>query len=81
MKLMNQFIHRHSYAGDFEWVILGAESGNRKGKVTPKHEWIEKIARLCKDAEIPIFMKDSLIPIMGEKNMSREYPEELKHQD
>ena len=78
---MNLFIHKTIYAGDFEWVIVGAESGNRKGKVTPKREWIEKIVRLCKDAGKPIFMKDSLIPIMGEKNMLREYPEELKHQD
>ena len=26
----------------------------------------------------PVFMKDSLIPIVGESNMRREFPEELK---
>ena len=25
----------------FDWVIIGAETGNRKGKVVPKKEWID----------------------------------------
>jgi len=53
-----------------DWVIVGAETGNRKEKVVPKREWIEKIV---KDAEAPVFMKDSLIPIWGE-NLIREFP-------
>ena len=78
-KLMEQFIHRHRYAGDFEWVIIGAESGNRTGKVAPKREWIEKLVGLCRKAEKPVFMKDSLVPIVGEENMLREFPRELVH--
>ena len=27
---------------------------------------------------IPVFMKDSLIPIVGEEGMRREYPEQLQ---
>lgn len=80
-KLLRKFIRKDRFAGDFEWVIVGAESGNRQGKVVPEREWIEKLVQLCKEAGKPLFMKDSLIPIMGEKNMLREYPEELKHQD
>lgn len=53
------------------WIILGAETGNRKNKVVPKREWIDNI---CMAANVPIFMKDSLIPIVGEKNMRREFP-------
>lgn len=56
------------------WVIIGAETGNRKDKVTPKKEWIEEIVAACDQAGIPMFMKDSLIPIMGEENMRREFP-------
>lgn len=62
-----------SFGGD-KWVIIGAETGNRKGKVTPKKEWVDKI---CEEADIThmaVFMKDSLIPIVGEKNMRREFP-------
>ena len=53
------------------WIIIGAETGNRKNKVIPKREWIDNI---CMAANVPIFMKDSLIPIVGEKNMRREFP-------
>lgn len=57
-----------------QWVILGAETGNRKNKVVPEKSWIDDIVSTCIRESIPIFMKDSLIPIMGEDNMIREYP-------
>lgn len=56
------------------WLILGAESGRRRVKVTPQVEWIEKIVQQAKRANVPVFMKDSLVPIMGEANMIREFP-------
>lgn len=61
-----------------DWVIVGAETGNRKGKVKPELEWIEKIVWECDNRNIPVFMKDSLLPIVGERNMRRELPEGLK---
>ena len=64
--------------GCFNWVIIGAESGNRKERVTPKKEWIEYICKLADISQTPVFMKDSLLPIMGEENMRRELPEGLK---
>lgn len=63
--------------GQFGWIILGAETGNRKGKVIPKAEWIEQIVNECDKANVPAFMKDSLIPIIGESNMRREFPRGL----
>ena len=57
-----------------QWIIVGAETGNRKDKVVPKKEWIENITEVCKRQGIPLFMKDSLIPIIGEENMIREFP-------
>lgn len=57
-----------------EWVILGAETGNGRKVVTPKKAWIDKILRHCDKYSVPVFMKDSLIPIMGERNMRREFP-------
>lgn len=57
-----------------EWIIIGAETGNRKDKVTPKKEWIDDIVDLCDRHNIPLFMKDSLVPIVGEGNMRREFP-------
>lgn len=62
------------------WVIIGAETGNRKNKVIPKIEWIKKILAHCNKYKIPVFMKESLIPIVGQDNMIQEFPEKLKHQ-
>lgn len=56
------------------WAIIGAESGNRRGKVIPKREWIEDIVKAFHTAGKPVFMKDSLIPIVGESGMIREFP-------
>ncbi|MBA7548251.1 hypothetical protein ES705_40701 [subsurface metagenome] len=57
-----------------DWVILGAESGNRKGKIIPKRKWIESIVRYCKKNNIPIYLKDSIL--LG--NIKNIYPEEIK---
>lgn len=57
-----------------DWVIIGAETGHRKAKVTPVRKWIEQIEMECEYSGRPLFMKDSLAPIVGEKNMRREFP-------
>lgn len=46
-------------------LIVGAETGNRKGKVVPKKEWIDKLVKFADEYKIPIFMKNSLKEIMG----------------
>jgi len=58
---------------DTLWVIIGAETGNRKGKVIPKREWIETIVQRCRENEIPVFMKNSLAKIWGEP-LIQEFP-------
>jgi protein gp37 len=59
----------------WSWIVIGAETGNRKDKVVPKREWIDEIVYCSKYYKTPIFMKDSLVPVMGEENMLREFPE------
>ena len=56
-----------------DWVIIGAETGNRKDKVVPERSWVEKIVDEFRDREKPVFMKDSMIPIWGE-DIPVEYP-------
>lgn len=63
-----------------EWVIIGAETGNRKGKVNPKREWIENIVSECKQYGIPVFMKNSLKEIMG-SDFIQELPEQIKSKE
>lgn len=83
----NSFVSFEPVLGEFEagadleglldWAIIGAETGNRKGKVIPKREWIENIVSACRKANVPVFMKDSLKCLMGD-DFIREWPEGLK---
>jgi len=56
-----------------EWVIIGAETGRRRDKVIPKHEWIEAIREQCYAAKVPVFMKSNLADVWGE-HLIQEYP-------
>jgi protein gp37 len=63
---------------DFKWIIVGAETGNRKGKVTPEPGWIEDIYKYATDNNIPLFFKESLKPhwpFDGYDYFPQEYPE------
>lgn len=62
-----------SFGGD-KWVVIGAETGKRKEKVTPQKEWVDRICEAADITHMAVFMKDSLIPIVGEENMRREFP-------
>lgn len=60
-------------ADHIDWLILGAETGNRKDKVVPQRSWVEDIVREFKDRGKPVFMKDSMIPVWGEDILT-EFP-------
>jgi protein gp37 len=60
-----------------KWVIIGAETGNRKGKIKPKRRWVDKIIKECEtNYDIPIYMKESLSPTM-QQFMRREFPDTI----
>lgn len=63
--------------GRAKLIIIGSETGNRYGKVKPAKEWIDNICDAANLTGAAVFMKDSLIPIVGEENMRRELPEGL----
>ena len=56
-----------------EWVIFGAETGNRKGKVIPEKSWIDNAVQMCQNIGAKVFMKESLREIMG-GDFLQEYP-------
>lgn len=56
-----------------DWIIIGAETGNRKGKVTPDKSWVDGIVNHAKERGVPVFMKESLRPIMGD-DFRQEFP-------
>lgn len=57
-----------------DWVIVGAESGNRKDKVLPEKIWVMDILKNCREYGTPVFMKESLRAIMG-SDFVQEWPE------
>lgn len=59
-----------------EWVIFGAETGNRKGKVIPEKAWIDNAVQMCRNVGAKVFMKESLREIMGD-DFRQEYPWEV----
>lgn len=61
-----------------DWIIIGAQTGRAKNKVRPEWEWIKRIVVSADTFGVPVFMKDSLIPVVGEKNMRRDFPEKLQ---
>jgi len=64
-----------------DWIILGAETGRNKNKVVPEFEWIKRIVIKADSNAVPVFMKDSLIPIVGEENMRRDFPRQLQRSE
>lgn len=69
------------YTGSFRkqpvnWMIIGAESGNRRNRVIPQRSWIDEIVRVCNERRIPVFMKESLRKLMGD-DFRQEFPWEV----
>lgn len=62
----------------YKWVIVGAETGNRKRKVIPEKMWVDSIVYKCRQWGIPIFMKESLRSLMGD-DFEQQYPWEVSH--
>lgn len=62
--------------GSDEWVIIGAETGNRKGKIIPKREWVENIVEAAQITGMKVFMKESLRGLMG-ADFRQEFPWEV----
>lgn len=55
------------------WIICGAETGNTKGKVTPKGLWLQNI--IFNAGEIPVFLKNSLEDYWSCPELCQEFPE------
>ena len=53
------------------WLIIGAQT---KPTVYPKLEWVREIVEACDKAEIPVFQKNNLKPLLGD-NLRQELPQ------
>ena len=74
-------IHEHILSYNYygiDWIIVGAETGNRKGKPVPTLDWIETIELDTMYMKIPLFYKDSMKVIHKDRKLVREFPKELR---
>ncbi|MBR3020423.1 MAG: DUF5131 family protein [Clostridia bacterium] len=75
--ILSEFENTNNLQFFLNWVIIGAETGNRKNKVIPEAKWIERITETCDFYDIPVFMKSSIKDLM-EEDFRQEYPWEVK---
>jgi len=72
--LHSAILFDESDLNDIDWVIIGAETGNRKGKIIPEEEWIFDIVDQADKWNIPVFLKDNIEPYyQGE--LRQEFPQ------
>jgi protein gp37 len=81
-------VSEHELLKQFDWVILGGESGNDNGKYRYrpcKIEWIELMITHCKEAGVPVFVKQLGTYIANEMMLHdrhggdiNEWPERLR---
>jgi protein gp37 len=48
-----------AYLHDTQWVIIGAETGNRKDKVKLDNQWLYDALFILDDNKIPVFIKNN----------------------
>lgn len=56
------------------WIVIGTETGSRKGKVVTRREWVYSLLDQARKKGIPVFMKEDLLGIMKEEEMVQEFP-------
>lgn len=56
------------------WVVIGTETGNLNGKITSDKTWILNIAKQAEKHGISVFMKSSLLNIVGPEDLKQEIP-------
>ena len=79
---MGDIVSKHNVMfRQVDWIIIGAETGRNKNKIVPELQWIKDIVVKADYNSVPVFMKDSLVPIVGEENMRREFPKQLQHSE
>jgi len=60
-----------------EWIVVGAETGNRKGKVIPEENWIKDLVRLGLIHNIPVFVKDNAEGFIPKTYRLKDFPKSM----
>lgn len=57
-----------------DWIVIGTMTGTMKKKVHTEPAWAYSLTEQAHVKGIPVFMKEDLVPIIGEENMIQELP-------
>lgn len=63
---------------DVDWIVIGTMTGAQGRKVRTESAWANSLMKQAHWADVPVFMKEDLTPIMGEERMVQEFPEDFK---
>jgi protein gp37 len=58
---------------NIDWMIIGAETGNRKRKIKAKWQWIAQLLANADKYNLPVYMKDNLKPYWHQP-LRKEFP-------
>lgn len=58
-----------------DWIVVGTMTGAQSKKIQTVPEWAYSLVEQAHTLDIPAFMKEDLVPIVGEANMVQELPE------
>ena len=57
-----------------EWTVIGTMTGPQRKKAATDPAWARSLTEQAHAQGVPVFMKEDLVPIMGEANMVQEFP-------
>ena len=58
-----------------DWIVIGTMTGAQSKKIHTHPEWAYTLTEQAHALDIPVFMKEDIVPIIGEENMVQEFPE------
>lgn len=64
---------------DIKWIVIGTETGNCKGKIDAKKQWVENLVKAARKYGCKIFFKEELAyKIMNGENVIQELTKEME---
>ena len=74
-------VHHLDLSG-IDWIIIGAETGIRRNKVAPDYDWIHYLTMDADAYNVPVFMKDNLLPHLPDGcELRQEFPRTIHSEE
>lgn len=66
--LLDDVIENGTDLDGIKWVVVGAQTAPR---LLPKLEWVDHVLREAKARNIPVFLKNNLVPLLGKQFVAK----------